>query len=67
MEASFSRLPDSARTGQRIAVNGRDAYRSEANGVTSITWADSDLVIVLSADALAFDELLRMAESVGRP
>jgi hypothetical protein len=58
-------LPDSARTGQRIAVNGREAYRSDPYGITSITWADSDLMIVLSTNALTFDEMLRMAESVG--
>jgi len=59
-------LPDSARTGERISVNGREAYRSDPYGITSITWADSDLMIVLSTNALTFDELLRMAESVGR-
>ncbi len=58
-------LPAGARTDQRIAVNGHEAYRSEAIDFTSIWWSDGDLVIVLSANALTFDELMRMAESIG--
>ena len=56
-------IPSAVRSWQPVDANLDDAYRRSDDGVLRLLWRDGDVVALLEADAVSFDELLRIAES----
>jgi hypothetical protein len=50
--------------GEPTSVNGREAWFTRSEDTLSLAWMDGDIVIVLTANRLSDEELLRMAESM---
>lgn len=59
-------IPEALRRGAPVEFEGREAYRQAQDGLTRLVWSDGDIVALLEADALPFEELLRIARSMAR-
>ena len=57
-------IPKALRSGSPVELDGREAYRQVEDGLTRLVWSDGDIVALLEADALPFEELLRIARSM---
>ena len=59
-------IPEALRYGAPVEFDGREAYRQQQDGLTRLVWSDGDIVALLEADALPFEELFRVARSMTR-
>ena len=59
-------IPEALRYGAPVEFDGREAYRQQEEGLTRLVWSDGDIVALLEADALPFEELFRVARSMTR-
>lgn len=57
-------LAESQRIGQPIDIAGSQGYYEASGDETRLTWARDEIIVVLRADALPLDELIRIAESM---
>ena len=57
-------LPVALQVGERVDVNGLDAWLSDVDGARSLSWRQGELVVQITANALTPDELLRSARSM---
>jgi outer membrane lipoprotein-sorting protein len=57
-------MPESLRTGASARIGTYEAYQREAAGVRRLVWYRDELVLTVKSDALPFEELQRVAESM---
>ena len=57
-------LPASLRTSDRTTINNHDAYRGTDGAAKTLAWEQDGIAVLLTADALAYDELERIAASM---
>ena len=60
-------MPALDRSWRSVASDLDGAYRQSENGILSLLWLARDIVALLQADAVSFDDLIRMAKSASLP